>query len=128
MKIMAVPNQKIIEVNKQLSDKNHYYSIHNLNALDYAAINLQSTVGFKLYIYIAKNQDKYKFDLSNVLFCKWTGCGRTAYNSAVRELIDKGYLVEDNNKKNHFKFYEYPRIKEEIIPISFPERNYTMTV
>lgn len=125
---MPVPNQKQIAVNKELCDKMHIYSIHNLNALDYAAHDLQTAAGFKLYIYIAKNQDKYKFDLSNVLFHNWSGCGRTAYNSAVKELIDKGYLVEDEEKKNFYNFYEYPRMKEEKITISYPERNYTMTI
>ncbi len=126
---MAVPNQKQIAVNKELSDRDHIYSIHNLNALDYAAGNLQTAVGFKLYMYMAKNQDKYKFDLSNVLFCNWAGCGRAAYNSAVKELIDKGYLVEDERQKNLYNFYEYPRMKEETISIMFAgQRNYTMTI
>ena len=125
---MSVPNQKNITVNKkEICDKEHLYTVNNLNALDFAAGNLISTVGFKLYMYIAKNQDNYNFDLSNVLFQNWANCGRTAYSSAVAELIDKGYLVQ--REGNNYDFYELPRIKEEVINISFPaRRNYTMTV
>lgn len=109
---MAVLNQKTIKVNKD--NKTSCRSIHYLPALNYTAGNLQTTVGFKLYIYIAKNPNNYNFDLSSSHFCKWAGCARTAYNSAVKELIDKGYLVKDESEKNHFKFYEYPRTKEEL--------------
>ena len=126
---MPVPNQKIVTVNKELCDKEHIYTVHNLNALDYAAGNLVTDLGFKLYMYIAKNQDKYSFPLSNVLFCSWANCGRSAYNTAVKELIEKGYLVQTEGSKTAYSFYEYPRMKEEIIDINFPvKRNYTMTI
>ena len=125
---MAAPNQKHITVNKEVSDKQHIYSIHNLNSLDFAGGNLQSKVGFKLYVYIAKNQDKYSFDLSNVLFTNWANCGRSAYDSAVKELIDKGYLVKIGKDGHNYNFYEYPKMTESVLKINFPERNYTMTI
>lgn len=56
-------------------------------------------------MYFAKNQDTYKFALSSTDFCGWSSCSLTAYNTAIKELIDAGYLVAEGG--NNYIFYDY---------------------
>lgn len=119
--VNKVPNQREITVKKEVSDKKHKYSIHNLAALDEAAIRLQSDAGFKLYMYIAKNQDKYNFALSRADFMRWSGFKDKAYKSAFAELEKEGYLVLKEGKKDVYTFYEKSQIPEEKVTIEIPE-------
>lgn len=102
----SVPNQRNITIKKEKADKNNLYSINNLDALNQAAFVLQSKGGFKLYIYLAKNQDKYNFDLSSHAFLEWSGLGYTAYTTAFKELVDEGYLVLKPGTETVYTFYE----------------------
>lgn len=108
-KVKLYPNQKLVVVNKAESNKKKLYCILNLQALDLATNVLQSKAGLKLYLYIAKNQDKYIFALSSDDFMKWAGVKKTAYDTAVRELIDNGYLVKRSQTKHTYDFYESGR-------------------
>lgn len=101
----TVPNQRVITVNKEPTDKQNIYTKNNLAALDEAAGKLKSLGGFKLYMYFAKNQDNYKFALSSADFCKWSGVKIGAYNTAFAELVENGYLISENNN-NIYTFYE----------------------
>lgn len=108
----TVANQKTININKEKSDKQHNYSIYNLDALQKAMQTLKGEA-FKLWCYLNKNQAGYTFGLSKVDALSW-GIGSTAsYARAVKELIDLGYLVETSS--NHFDFYEKPIVKDELI-------------
>ena len=120
--IKTVPNQRIIEVNKAPTDKQHLYTANNLSAIDEAAAALQSAGGFKLYIYLAKNQNKYCFALSSADFQLWSGLGIRAYNTAFAELVDKGYLVKSKKQSNLYAFYDKQQKKEEeqIVNIVYP--------
>ena len=111
--IKSFPNQRVIEVNKEPADKQHKYTINNLSALDEAAARLISVGGFKLYIYIAKNQDKYCFALSSADFYRWSSLGKQAYTTAFQELVSKGYLVKSESQKNKFIFYEKSQLNED---------------
>ena len=104
--VNCVPHQKLIIVNKAVSNKKNLYCILNLKALDRAVNVLQSTARIKLYLYFAKNQDKYFFALSSKHFKEWAGVGKTAYDTAIAELIEKGYLVHKAGTKNTYDFYE----------------------
>ena len=110
--IKTSPNQKIITIKKEKTDKENFYARINLNALERAAQNLKGG-GFKLWIYFAKNQDNYTFALSAVEACRFCNFGKTTYHAAVQELIDVGYLVNTNG--NHYDFYEELRETEEAI-------------
>lgn len=105
-------NQRVIQVNKSPTDKQHIYTANNLEALDEASKNIQSIGGYKLYIYIAKNQNKYVFALSKVDFMKWSGLGKKAYTTGFYELVDKGYLIQDEVYPTKYKFYDTPQNKE----------------
>lgn len=110
MAFQVVPNQRIIRVNKALTDKKNIYTKNNISALDEAAKRLQSKGGFKLYMYLAKNQDKYEFAFSSSLFCEWSGLAMTAYNTAFKELLEEGYLIpKDSNKEKETRFLFYEK-------------------
>ena len=122
--IKTVPNQRVLTINKQPTNKQNKYTVNNLDALDQASYRLQSKGGFKLYMYLAKNQDKYQFALSSAHFIAWSGLGIKAYNTAFDELVLRGYLVECG--KNQYIFYDksslpYPDIKPDDPTINIPE-------
>lgn len=58
------PNQKTITVEKEKCDKQHLYTTINLLALETAGAELKAGA-FKLWVYIAKNQNNFTFGLSN---------------------------------------------------------------
>lgn len=104
----TVPNQKTIKTTKEKCDKNNLYAAYNLNALNFAMKDLKGEA-FKLWLYIGKNQNGYTFALSPIDAINEWGIGsKSSYTRAVRELIDKGYLVETS--PNHFTFYELPKM------------------
>ena len=113
--IKTVPHQRIIDINKAPTDKQHLYTANNLAAIDEAAASLQSIGGFKLYIYLAKNQNKYTFALSSADFMEWSGLGKQAYSTAFDDLVNQGYLIQDKKQKNRYSFFDkaQPTDKEE---------------
>lgn len=112
-KIKTVPNQRIVEINKAITDKDHLYTKNNLEALGRAAKKLQSIGGFKLYMYLAKNQEKYAFALSSADFYTWSGLSKQAYTTAFNELVKCGFLVQDKKNEILYHFYENSVDKEE---------------
>jgi hypothetical protein len=50
----TVPNQKVIKVVKEPTDRNHLYAAINLDAMNAAARDLDAGA-FKLWCYFAKN-------------------------------------------------------------------------
>ena len=123
----SVPNQRTITVNKEKTDKSHRYTANNLAALDEAASRLQSKGGFKLYMYLAKNQNNYSFALSSADFCAWSGLGMTAYNTAFEELKQQGYLIpKDKSKVKETVFILYDKsqleVEQEEIIIEIPKQ------
>lgn len=111
----TVANQKTVKVQKEESNKDNKYGIFNLDALNNAMIDLKGET-FKLWCYINKNQDNYTFALSKVDAIKWGIGSKSSYDRAVKELIEKGYLVETT--PNHFEFYELPKVEEITITVN----------
>ena len=107
-----VPNQREITVSKAPTDKKHLYTANNLAALDEAARRLQSKGGFKLYMYLAKNQDKYNFNLSSNDFMLWSGLGYTAYTTAFAELEEEGYLTLKEGTKTTYIFFDKSQLQK----------------
>ena len=57
---MSAANQKTITItNKPPCDKNHPYTVTNLSAKYFAMRKLQSLAGYKLWEYLAANQENY---------------------------------------------------------------------
>ena len=107
--IKAVPNQKIITVNKEPCSKCKHYAMINLEAMEGASRNLRAG-SFVLWCYFAKNQSGYQFALSSAAALESMGIKRDAYNNAVKELMEKGYLV--NTCGSYYQFNEKPQEKD----------------
>ena len=122
-KTNKVPNQREITVAKAPTDKAHLYTANNLAALDEAARRLQSKGGFKLYMYLAKNQDKYNFNLSSNDFMLWSGLGYTAYTTAFTELEEEGYLILKEGTETLYTFFDKSQLpkEEKAITIEVPK-------
>ena len=110
--LKTVPNQKVITVKKQPTDKQNYYTMINLNALELAEIDLKAGA-FKLWIYFAKNQNNFTFALSSKEVQENFGIKIKQYNSAIEELIEKGYLVKE--KGFNYYFNELPQKGSSVI-------------
>lgn len=124
--INTVPNQIIVIVNKEKADKIHPYSCINLEASNYAAIHCDTVGSFKLWYYMASNQNQYEFALSRVAFCMWSGLSKDAYLAAVKKLKEQGFLVPVPGCKNKYTFYELPTTEtipetKEDLEIQIPE-------
>lgn len=116
---MGENNQRTITVSKEKCDKNNLYTINSIEAIDGAA-KLQASAGFKLYMYLAKNQDKYQFELSSKAFKNWSGCARTAYSTAFKQLEEEGYLVKKEGTSNVYTFYDRPHLPDDSVIIEMP--------
>ena len=87
--------QKAIRVNKKRDQEDKTdVRIDNVFKKDIleAMSNLKGAT-FKLYIYILSNQDGYIFGLSQKDVANRAGIPETTYRTAMKELIEKGYLV-----------------------------------
>ena len=125
---MSVPNQKHIVVHKEKCDgssRDTYYTSINLNALEAAALDLDAGA-FKLWIYFAKNQNNYEFDLSNKAVELTFGMKIKQYNNAVAQLIAKKYLV--NIAGNIYVFNEIPVITKEDNAVITKSNNAVITL
>lgn len=112
--MQTVANQKTIKTIKEPCNKDNLYSMYNIDAQQAAALDLKGET-FKLWCFIGKNQNGYTFALSKVEAMKWGIGSKSSYDRAVKELIEKGYLVETS--PNHFTFYEKPKAKEIVITV-----------
>lgn len=107
--IKTVPNQKIVTVNKEPCSKCKHYAMINIEAMEGASRDLRAG-SFVLWCYFAKNQSGYQFALSSAAALESMGIKRDAYNNAVKELMEKGYLV--NTCGNNYQFNEKPQEKD----------------
>lgn len=105
-------NQRTVELAVRVPrNKDNIYATINIEALQEAMKNIKGET-LKLWLYINKNQDKYKFDLSQKALEEW-GLKKDSYYTAVGKLIELGYLeITENNK---LIFYEtLPKDKEKV--------------
>ena len=109
--IETVPNQRVLTIHKEPTDKQHKYTCNSLEALGEAAKRLQSKGGFKLYMYLAKNQPtevtRREWVLSSADFCNWSGAGIAAYRTAFKELEEEGYLIPKDKTKDKETIYTF---------------------
>lgn len=113
----TVPNQKIVNVKKEVCNnecRENYYAKINLNALQAAMLDLKGET-LKLWLFISKNQNNYTFALSKVEALRWGIGSKSSYDRAIKELKEKGYLVETSS--NHYDFYELPKEKELLVTV-----------
>ena len=112
-----IPNQKIVKINREKVDKGtgagrNYLIAYQDNIS--AACSALSHTAFKVYIYLLFSKDQFKIAFSPEHIHQITGICNESARRAFRELLEKGY-IEQNEKS--FDFYEYPRRKPIIKPI-----------
>lgn len=110
----TVPNQKTITTKSAKHDKENVYACLNIEAMEIAMSQLKPNT-FKLWCYLAKNQNNYTFALSCVDACKFCGISSSTYQRSMAELIEVGYLV--NTEGNHYDFFEM-KPEEKVIEIT----------
>lgn len=110
------PNQRTITTKKEPCNKDNIYTSINLEALK-KAMNILKPTTFEMWLYLGKNQNNYTFALSKVDCLSWCNFSASTYQSAFKELIETGYLVQSKSGSNHYDFYELPQEKEEENPL-----------
>ena len=94
----GVPNQKAFRIHKsrEQEDKNDV-RISDLFKKDIlsASKNLKDTT-FKLYIYLASNQDGFIGGLSKADVISQMGISESSYKRGIKELEEKGYFIYSN--------------------------------
>ena len=109
----TVPNQDIVEIQKEKCDKDNIYAMININAMQLAMKDL-TPAQFQVWLYFAKNQAGYTFAASPAAALNEFGIKKDTFQKAKAILKEKGYLVENLAKgKNHWIFREIP--EEEIM-------------
>lgn len=116
----TVPNQKTITTRSAKHDKNNLYAPLNIEAMEKAMGMLKPNT-FKLWCYMAKNQNNYTFALSCVEACGFCKMSKPTYLASVQELIDNGYLV--NTSGNNYDFYEMLPEDREVINVTVKKSN-----
>lgn len=111
MKAETTYNQQYKVMNTYKSDtKNHSYIMINHDSWQ-RAIKELSSVGFKLYMYMAKNTGGYDYDLSPSAINKAVGMCKESYRKAFRELESKGYIVRSPQFENGICFRDNPDLE-----------------
>ena len=102
---MTFPNQKEVQVAKRTPRNAKYlYSMNNLDALR-QAMNCLKGSGLKMWLYLNKNQDNFRFGLSRVDCAEW-GIRKDSYYDGIKDLIANGYLRQSQPGSNLYIFYE----------------------
>ena len=102
---MSVPNQKIVQIARRTKrDKDHLFATTNLESLQQAMNTLKGS-GLKMWLYLNKNQDNYRFELSRQACEEW-GIKKDSYYDGIRNLIDNGYLRPQRAGSNIYIFFE----------------------
>ncbi len=108
---MAVPNQKTVSVHKEPTDRNHLYACINIDAME-NAMNTLTPAQLKVWMYFAKNQNNYRFELSSVAVCGFCGISDKTYRDAIKALVAQRYLVK--RADGIYDFFEIPKAIEMI--------------
>ena len=109
---MSVPNQKYIEaIHKEPCDSKNIYLKINIDAVQNATKLLKPST-FKIWMYFAKNQEGYEFELSSVAVCAYCNVSDKTYREGIKELIANRFLIQTG--KNRYDFWERPL--EETLP------------
>ena len=75
-----------------------------------------SASAFKCYLTLVMNKDNFELDYSPEYISSVASICKDTARKSMKELCEKGYLIQVDNK--NFNFYEYPRFvakKEETI-------------
>jgi DNA-binding MarR family transcriptional regulator len=108
----SYPNQYTITINKdvvkQQKGRNRVYLIIYRNNLTTAMKQLSGTA-FKVYIYLASNQDGFTLGYSPQDISNETGISKDSARKALKEFEEKGFLFADKSHTKNLNFYEKMR-------------------
>lgn len=100
-------NQRHVIISQLPRNKENVYAMFNVDALTLAMKDLKHN-GLRMWLYLNKNQNGYGFDLSPAAAKKTFGIADSSFRAGIDELIEKQYLVPDENSSNTLIFYEIP--------------------
>lgn len=98
-------NQKVIKVNKAVSNKENLYGIINKECM-YTAMSDLKYNEFKVFMYISTNQDSYEFALSPQDIANKCGGNKREIQKSIESLIEKGYIRQVKEDSNRYDFFE----------------------
>ena len=84
----------------------------NISDIRQAASEL-SPAALKLYLYFAENQDNYFFHLSPKDFMTAYNVSESTYRRAKTEMLEKGYLIQEENQLHFYANKEDLPLPEE---------------
>ena len=102
--VKLYPNQQSIIISKQ--EDSEVFAQFDIEALQKAMQELDGAA-FKIWVYLAKNRDRFEFALSPKAMEDW-GLKKDSYYRGKKVLEEKGYLVEG---KDGLEFYDTPKVK-----------------
>lgn len=104
-----IANQKKITIQKEVvekdSGKSRPYMIAYVNTIEKAAQELKNSA-FKVYIYLLTNQNQFYFGLSPQDVANRYGISIDAARDGIKALIEKGYLISNDDVE--YTFYDNP--------------------
>lgn len=111
-------NQKTVKINKPEPQRDKARIIVDREQLEAAAKELTGNE-FKLYLFFASDSDGFKRDFSPAHFAEVYGVSADTTRKLFKQLEEKGYLKQDESKKNLYQFYLLPPKQ---IKIKLPRR------
>ena len=106
--MMAVPNQKIVYIGNRIPrDNEHPYTEQSIEAMAKASRALSGD-RFKVWLYLSKNKDNFRLELSQKAVEKEWGVKKDTFQRAVKDMISLGYLTEIDAERNEWRFDEEP--------------------
>lgn len=106
MEQTTYPNQKLITIHKKKYERN-FLQIGKEEWMD-AFANL-SPSAFGVYLYLCGNKNGYRLALSSAALRNALRFSDSSYRRAVKELGEKGYLVQNGSSGNVLDFYFVPK-------------------
>lgn len=98
--MISYPNQCLYHINKKIKEGDIFIM---LKWDEYtAAARELSPSALNLFMYLAKNQDKYEMYLSSKDYCSTFNVSDKTFRNARNELFDKGYLKKKENNNVYF--------------------------
>ena len=109
LNIKIVPNQKVVEIRKVNPKGKGILDI----AANKEAMQTLSANGYVLYMHFVLNVPGYLEALSSKYIIENTTLSERGYYKSVEELIEKQYLVREQNPnfRDYFVFYEDPKLR-----------------
>lgn len=116
---MMYPNQKMITIcdnGAPAKDSKQPYSIID-NEIKFSAMRDLKPTSYIMWEYICSNQRGFDLLLSRVDVMNQTGISSSSYDSAIKELKEKNYLIPKKEGSNTFYcFYARPYASAKQLP------------